>query len=535
MKVAIIQPHYSKKPEDGTKCFADLLALLDDCTDGMDVIVLPEYSDIPYNEPDLDRFDEAAKKNNAVLLQKVRETAVRCRATVFCNCFDFLPAGKRNTTFVFDESGTCVGKYYKTHPAPSEVRTKAEGGHGLDVAYSYVYEKPYVLELGGVRYGFLTCYDFYFYENFSRIAKENVDVIIGCSLQRTDTHSALEIIGRFLSYNTNAYLIRSSVSFAPDSPVCGASMVVAPDGKMLLNMGNDVGIGVVEFDPQKKYTKPAGYLGKEKAHHDYIEEGRRPWLYRPGGSMMVAPDRFLPYPRVCAHRGFNTVAPENSLPAFGAAVALGAQEIEFDLWETKDGKLVSSHDPSLERVSNGTGLISDYTYEELKSFDFGARFGEKFKGLPILTFEEILRKFACTVIMNIHVKIWDTEAENRHYEEIAALLRQYDCEHHAYVMTSSNRCLEEFHRIAPDICRCKGYNNADYVDDAIRLGCEKVQLFKPYFNRSTVEKAHAAGLKCNVFWSDDPAEARDFLDMGIDTILTNDYLSIANAVRDRIQ
>ena len=52
---------------------------------------------------------------------------------------------------------------------------------------------------------------------------------------------------------------------------------------------------------------------------------------------MCKTDATMPYPRVCAHRGFNTIAPENSLPAYGAAVAMGAEEIEFDLWFTKDG------------------------------------------------------------------------------------------------------------------------------------------------------------------------------------------------------
>ena len=52
----------------------------------------------------------------------------------------------------------------------------------------------------------------------------------------------------------------------------------------------------------------------------------------------------MPYPRVCAHRGFSTIAPENSMPAFGAAVAMGAEEIEFDLWYTKDGEIVSIFD-----------------------------------------------------------------------------------------------------------------------------------------------------------------------------------------------
>ena len=50
--------------------------------------------------------------------------------------------------------------------------------------------------------------------------------------------------------------------------------------------------------------------------------------------------------KFCAHRGFNAVAPENTLPAFAAAVALGADEIEFDLWPTADGQLAVCHDPS---------------------------------------------------------------------------------------------------------------------------------------------------------------------------------------------
>ena len=70
-------------------------------------------------------------------------------------------------------------------------------------------------------------------------------------------------------------------------------------------------------------------------------------------------DGEFPYPRVCAHRGFNTVAPENSLAAFGAAIALGAPEIELDIRFSKDGIPVVAHDSRLERVSNGSGIIEE--------------------------------------------------------------------------------------------------------------------------------------------------------------------------------
>ena len=52
------------------------------------------------------------------------------------------------------------------------------------------------------------------------------------------------------------------------------------------------------------------------------------------------------------------------------------------------------------------------------------------------------------------------------------------------------------------------------VDRAIELGAEKVQLFKPYFNKEMVEKAHANGIKCNVFWADEIEEAISYIDMG---------------------
>ena len=70
------------------------------------------------------------------------------------------------------------------------------------------------------------------------------------------------------------------------------------------------------------------------------------------------------------------------------------------------------------------------------------------------------------------------------------------------------------------------------VDRAIKYGCKKVYLFKPYFDQAMVDRAHENGILCNVFWSDDFEEAKRFLDRGIDVILTNDYLNIANAVKE---
>ena len=81
------------------------------------------------------------------------------------------------------------------------------------------------------------------------------------------------------------------------------------------------------------------------------------------------------------------------------------------------------------------------------------------------------------------------------------------------------------------LCRVDGNKEAlSIVERAIAIGAQMVQLFKPYFNQQSVDKAHQHGIICNVFWADDPEEAIQYREMGIDCILTNDYLAIKNAL-----
>ena len=102
-------------------------------------------------------------------------------------------------------------------------------------------------------------------------------------------------------------------------------------------------------------------------------------------------------------------------------------------------------------------------------------------------------------------------------------------------MTSSDKRASEAMAYAPEIPVCLGWDgNTDkmsMVDRALKLGLKKIQLFKPYFDENTVKSAKENGIICNVFWSDDPEEAQKFLDWGIDTILSNDYLRVANAIK----
>ena len=529
MKVCIVQPPYSTDYSQSEAYFRWEMDAFDRCDSSMDLIVFPESAATPCMAHNPEEMRLSQQRFFAPLLEKACRTAKRCNAIVFFNAHDKRDSGYYNTTFAIDRQGNVVGKYDKQHLTPGETDKM-----GLQGDYSFTHTHPTVIEIEGLRYCFLTCYDFYFYEAYPTIARQYPDIIIGCSHQRSDKQSALEVMNRHCAYNCNAYVVRASVSMDEHSDIGGGSCVVAPDGEVLLDMASRVGLETVEIDPRKKYYKPAGFGNPDAAHHEYIEKGRRPWKYRPAGSAICLPDDRMPYPRVCAHRGFSTVAPENSMPAFGAAVAMGAQEIEFDLWWTKDGEIVSIHDSKLQRVSDGTGYVVEHTLAELKALDFGSKFGPAFAGLRILTFEEILKKFSCQTVMNIHLKTLHNtdEYDPAILAKIVKLIHDYDCEKYVYFMSGNDNLLALARKMAPHIPCCVGGGDAPWamVERAISLGCSKIQLFKPYFDQAMIDKAHTHGIRCNVFWSDDPAETEEFLRMGIDTILTNDYHRIAQVL-----
>ncbi|WP_082053741.1 glycerophosphodiester phosphodiesterase family protein [Gordoniibacillus kamchatkensis] len=109
---------------------------------------------------------------------------------------------------------------------------------------------------------------------------------------------------------------------------------------------------------------------------------------------------------VAAHRGWKSAYPENTLLAFQRALELGADMLEFDLRLSKDRVLTVIHDETLERTTNGTGKVSDYSVAELKRLDAGGWFGSAFEGLKIPTLEELCRLLAAypDVLLNVEIK-----------------------------------------------------------------------------------------------------------------------------------
>lgn len=109
-------------------------------------------------------------------------------------------------------------------------------------------------------------------------------------------------------------------------------------------------------------------------------------------------------PLIIAHRGASGIAPENTMTAFQKAAAMGVQMIELDVHLTKDDQLAVIHDPTLNRTTNGSGRVLDYTWPELQKLDAGSWFGPEFAEERIPSLEEVIAKVK-DIQINIEVKI----------------------------------------------------------------------------------------------------------------------------------
>lgn len=108
---------------------------------------------------------------------------------------------------------------------------------------------------------------------------------------------------------------------------------------------------------------------------------------------------------IYAHRGARAYTPENTMAAFQKALELNAEGIELDVQATKDGEIVICHDHNIDRTSNGTGWIRDFTLAELKKLDFGSWFNAAFAAEPIPTFTEFFTWYVKTpLLLNIEIK-----------------------------------------------------------------------------------------------------------------------------------
>ncbi len=224
---------------------------------------------------------------------------------------------------------------------------------------------------------------------------------------------------------------------------------------------------------------------------------------------MVLEERF---PALCAHRGLSSVCPENTLPAFGAAIALGVSELELDLWMSADGVCVVSHDNSMERITGLDSMITGMLWEDIRCLDAGKKFSREWEGTRIPRLEDIIKLAGGKTILNIHIKQPGHSGEL--VRRTCELLEQENLRDACYIVGD-----EDVLQAVVD--NAGEFNRAcSRVELAIEYGCSRVQ-FGRNLKTKDIERAKRAGMVCNLFYSDDPRDASEFIEMGIDVVLTN--------------
>lgn len=227
---------------------------------------------------------------------------------------------------------------------------------------------------------------------------------------------------------------------------------------------------------------------------------------------MKASEGFVNY----AHRGASTYTPENTMLAFYTGMYMGANGIETDVQRTKDGVLVLFHDDTVDRMTNGTGKLADFTLEELRALDISKN------GLvdKIVVFEDFLQHFAFRdIVFAIELKGPGVE------EETADLLRKYNMVEKTVVTSFELEYLKKFRAYAPEFET--GYLAEDEPLDEtldntlLQLGvtemCPKVEDM----TKEMVDRWHKLGLRVRCWGAFDEALMRRVVDWGADGTTCN--------------
>ncbi|NLB56845.1 MAG: hypothetical protein GX811_13985 [Lentisphaerae bacterium] len=526
MKIVILQPPY---PTEGTmdsagECIRWMQDKLEALKPGeQDLVLLPEYANVP-GIADRESMRQFAVGRGADFVRAITTEAGRLECTIVPAIVVQSESRWFNRTLLIDSNGDIVFTYDKVH------LTDAERDLGLSPG-----TEPRVIEHAGFRLGFATCFDLYFPEHFETLAALQADIVLCPSYQRSESAQRIRLIAQARALDTGAYLARSAYSMA-DATRGGCSLIAAPTGDVLADADGKSCVLITELDPAAKFIKPASHGQPAVEHRTLIESHRMPSAYRERRER-VRHLTVAQFPRLCAHRGLSICCPENTLPAFAAAVAAGADEIELDLKLSSDGVPVVCHDETVDRTTNGHGRISEMTWDDIRKLDAGVRharhdagdrlreamkWSETWRGTRIPRFEEVLEVVDGRIGLNIHIN--DAGPDGRLVKMVCDILRKEALLDIAYIAGGTEPVLRTAREYAPEVpCASLLGQRGDIfrqIELAREFDCQRIQMLGDV-TESHIRRAHDEGLICNYFWSDDITGAREYIRKGIDVILTN--------------
>lgn len=231
---------------------------------------------------------------------------------------------------------------------------------------------------------------------------------------------------------------------------------------------------------------------------------------------------------VWAHRGASALAPENTLAAFQAAEAAGADGLELDVHLSHDGVPVVLHDETLDRTSDGRGPVAELVLEELQRLDAGSWFSAAFAGEKIPTLQEVLCRSGRQLRFNVEIK--DSAAG----QAMLGLSRSYP---QASIVVSSfdHDLLYQLRRRAPQLPLAFLWEQPDWAAAVERAAACTAESFNPRFDFLSAElvaACHQRGLVVYPWTVDTFARLQHCWQLGVDGVFCNDPKQLLAWLKD---
>lgn len=235
---------------------------------------------------------------------------------------------------------------------------------------------------------------------------------------------------------------------------------------------------------------------------------------------------------ILAHRGASGYAPENTMEAFKMAVEMGADGIELDVHLTSDGQVVVCHDEKIDRTSNGQGLITSYTLEELRTMDFGYHFYKERRGIKLPTLAEVYALIAPTnMIVNVEIK----SADPAIIPECCRLAKEYGMENRVIYSSFDHFQIARMKEYDADsfIAPLYGFNMLKPWNYCLDIGAKATHPVHTQIRKleNYVKECHDRGIRVHVWTANTAEDIAFLLEAGVDAIVTN-YPDIAISTRE---
>jgi glycerophosphoryl diester phosphodiesterase len=238
-----------------------------------------------------------------------------------------------------------------------------------------------------------------------------------------------------------------------------------------------------------------------------------------------------PYPKVLAHRGGGTLAPENTLAGLRCGMERGFRAIEFDVMLARDGVPVVMHDPFLGRTVAGSGNVFDYDASELAAMDAGGWFGRQFDGEPVPLFVDFARFCKDSgVWMNIEIKPapgFDIETGGAvariAAEMFAREIATGELARVPLLSSFSQLALEAAHEVAPQVPRACLMSELppDWERRARAVEAVAIHINHKHLTAELARAVKDAGFGLFCYTVNTPARARELLGWGVDAFCTD--------------